>query len=400
MSSAVPNAAKFRTLLASRKMIVAPGAIDCITGRAIAQAGFSAVYMTGAGTSATLGYPDYGLITMSEMVGNASRISKSIDIPLISDSDTGFGNELNVFRTVQEFESAGVAAIHIEDQVFPKKCGHLDNKELVSREDFVAKIRAASAARRSKDFCIIARTDSRAVVGLEEAIERANLALANGADVAFVEAPQTMAEIEAVPKLVKGPCLLNVVRGGKTPEIELEVAERMGYAIAIVPGLLLGALGYGLGLLLWGRWGWRRPAAVLAISLVLQSLILMGAGLLVFENWLVVWFGGLLVFSLALPLALSALQTRWQQLVAPDPLPQVLAQRYRLEWAARLLAFVCSAVLADAVLAPLLAWKHWPAWLVGSLGQGPGRPLAVSLGAMGWVLLLALLLQRRMRMRT
>ena len=236
------NAARFHTLLASRKMIVAPGAIDCITGRAIAQAGFSAVYMTGAGTSATLGYPDYGLITMSEMVGNACRIVNSIDIPLISDSDTGFGNELNVFRTVQEFERAGVSAIHIEDQVFPKKCGHLDNKELVSREDFIAKIRAAAAARKSKDFCIIARTDSRAVVGLDEAVERANAALANGADVAFVEAPQTMEEIEAVPKRVKGPCLLNVVRGGKTPEIELETAERMGYAIAIVPGLLLGGI--------------------------------------------------------------------------------------------------------------------------------------------------------------
>jgi len=236
------NAANFRKLLAARKMIVAPGAIDCITGRAIAQAGFSAVYMTGAGTSATLGYPDYGLITMSEMVGNAARIVNSIDIPLISDSDTGFGNELNVFRTVQEFERSGVAAIHIEDQVFPKKCGHLDNKELVSREDFIAKIRAAAAARRSKDFCIIARTDSRAVVSLDEAVERANAALANGADVAFVEAPQTMAEIEAVPKRVKGPCLLNVVRGGKTPEIELETAERLGYAIAIVPGLLLGGI--------------------------------------------------------------------------------------------------------------------------------------------------------------
>ena len=236
------NAARFHTLLASRKMIVAPGAIDCITGRAIAQAGFSAVYMTGAGTSATLGYPDYGLITMSEMVGNACRIVNSIDIPLISDSDTGFGNELNVFRTVQEFERAGVSAIHIEDQVFPKKCGHLDNKELVSREDFIAKIRAAAAARKSRDFCIIARTDSRAVVGLDEAVERANAALANGADVAFVEAPQTMEEIEAVPKRVKGPCLLNVVRGGKTPEIELETAERMGYAIAIVPGLLLGGI--------------------------------------------------------------------------------------------------------------------------------------------------------------
>lgn len=236
------NAAKFRTLLASKKMIVAPGAIDCITGRAIAQAGFSAAYMTGAGTSATLGYPDYGLITMSEMVGNASRIVNSIDIPLISDSDTGFGNELNVFRTVQEFERAGVSAIHIEDQVFPKKCGHLNNKELVSREDFVAKIRAASAARKSKDFCVIARTDSRAVVSLDEAVERANAALAAGADVAFVEAPQTMAEIEAVPKRVKGPCLLNIVRGGKTPEIELETAERMGYAIAIVPGLLFGGI--------------------------------------------------------------------------------------------------------------------------------------------------------------
>jgi len=236
------NAANFRKLLSSGKMVVAPGAIDCITGRAIAQAGFSAAYMTGAGTSATLGYPDYGLITMSEMVGNASRIANSIDIPLISDSDTGFGNELNVFRTVQEFERAGVAAIHIEDQVFPKKCGHLDNKELVSREDFIAKIRAASAARLSKDFCIIARTDSRAVVSLDEAVGRANAALANGADVAFVEAPQTMEEIESVPKRVNGPCLLNVVRGGKTPEIDLDVAERMGYAIAIVPGLLLGGI--------------------------------------------------------------------------------------------------------------------------------------------------------------
>ena len=236
------NAASFRKLLSSGKMVVAPGAIDCITGRAIAQAGFSAAYMTGAGTSATLGYPDYGLITMSEMVGNASRIANSIDIPLISDSDTGFGNELNVFRTVQEFGRACVAAIHIEDQVVPKKCGHLDNKELLSREDFIAKIRAASAARRSKDFCIIARTDSRAVVSLDEAIERANAALANGADVAFVEAPQTMAEIDSVPKRVNGPCLLNVVRGGKTPEIDLDVAERMGYAIAIVPGLLLGGI--------------------------------------------------------------------------------------------------------------------------------------------------------------
>lgn len=233
------NAANFRSLLASGKMIVAPGAFDSISARAITQAGFPAVYMTGAGTSLTLGYPDYGLITMTEMVANATRIVNSIDVPLISDSDTGYGNELNVFRTVQEFERAGVAAIHIEDQVFPKKCGHLDNKEMVSREDYVAKIRAAAAARKSKDFCIIARTDSRASLGLDEAVARMNLALANGADIAFVEAPQTLEEIESMPKRVNGPCLLNVVRGGKTPEITLEMAERAGYAIAIVPGLLL-----------------------------------------------------------------------------------------------------------------------------------------------------------------
>lgn len=234
------QAAKFSAMLKSGKMIVAPGAIDCITGKLIDQAGFEAAYMTGAGTSATLGYPDYGLITMSEMVGNAARIANSISIPLISDSDTGFGNELNVFRTVQEFERAGVAAIHIEDQVFPKKCGHLDGKELVSREDFVAKIRAAAAAKRTPDFTVIARTDARAVAGFDEAIARAQLALANGADAVFVEAPQTMEEVEKVPKLIEGPCLLNMVRGGKTPEIPLADAERMGYAISILPGLLLG----------------------------------------------------------------------------------------------------------------------------------------------------------------
>jgi 2-methylisocitrate lyase-like PEP mutase family enzyme len=220
-------------------MVVAPGAIDGITGKAIERAGFAAAYMTGAGTSATLGYPDYGLLTMTEMVANAERIANAIAIPLISDADTGYGNELNVFRTVREFERAGVAAIHIEDQVFPKRCGHLDNKEVVSREDFVAKIRAAAAARRSRDFTIIARTDARAVVGFDEAIARGRLALANGADVVFVEAPQTLEELAQVPQRIQGPCLLNVVRGGKTPHLSLAEAERMGFRIAIVPGLLL-----------------------------------------------------------------------------------------------------------------------------------------------------------------
>jgi 2-methylisocitrate lyase-like PEP mutase family enzyme len=236
------QAAQLASLLRSGRMIVAPGAIDGITGRAIERAGFQAAYMTGAGTSATLGYPDYGLLTATEMIANATRIVNATTIPLISDADTGYGNELNVFRTVQDFERAGVAAIHIEDQTFPKRCGHLDNKELVSREDWIAKIRAAAAARRSRDFTIIARTDSRAVLGFDEAIERANLALANGADVAFVEAPQSLEEVAAVPRRVKGRCLLNVVRGGKTPEVPLAEAESMGYALAILPGLLLGGI--------------------------------------------------------------------------------------------------------------------------------------------------------------
>ncbi|SDX68786.1 2-Methylisocitrate lyase, PEP mutase family [Albimonas donghaensis] len=233
------HAASLRTLLKTGEMVVAPGAFDGITGRMVASAGFPAVYMTGAGTSMTLGYPDYGLITMTEMVANAQRIVHASDLPLISDADTGYGNELNVWRTVQEFERAGVAAIHIEDQAFPKKCGHLDDKELASREDFAAKIRAAAAARRSPDFTIIARTDARGPAGLDEAIARGNLALAAGADMIFVEAPQSMEEVAAVPRLIKGPCLFNMVRGGKSPDVSIAEARQMGFAVSIVPGLLL-----------------------------------------------------------------------------------------------------------------------------------------------------------------
>jgi len=162
--------------------------------------------------------------------------------------------------------------------------------------------------------------------------------------------------------------------------------------------LLLGACGYGLGYQLWRRWGWRRPRALLAAGLLLQSLILMGAGLQVFEGWPVVWGAGLLVFSLMLPLVLAALQGLWQRLAPPEQLPGLLAQRYRLEWGARLLAFAASAPLVDGLLRPALAWPQWPQWpqwLVASLGQGPGRPLAVGLGALGWVLLLAMVSQRR-----
>jgi len=232
-------ASGFRDLMKRDGMVVAPGAYDCITAKLIEQAGFAAVYMTGAGTAATLGYPDFGLVTMSEMVANAGRIAAAVDLPVIADADTGYGNELNVFRTVREFERSGVTGIHIEDQEFPKKCGHLEGKQVIPREDYLAKIRAAIAARRDKDFAIIARTDSRAVAGFDEAIARANGSLAAGADMAFVEAPQTLEEVAAVPRLVKGPCLLNVVRGGKTPDLDLRDAEVMGYKLAIVPGLLI-----------------------------------------------------------------------------------------------------------------------------------------------------------------
>jgi 2-methylisocitrate lyase-like PEP mutase family enzyme len=173
------------------------------------------------------------------MVANARRIAAAVEVPVLADADTGYGNELNVFRTVREFERSGVSGIHIEDQEFPKKCGHLEGKEIIAREGYLAKIRAAVAARRDQEFTIIARTDARAVAGFDEAIARANAALAAGADMAFVEAPQTLEEVAAVPRLVDGPCLLNVVRGGKTPDLDLREAERMGYRLAIVPALLI-----------------------------------------------------------------------------------------------------------------------------------------------------------------
>ncbi len=230
-----------RQQLAAPGMVIAPGAYDGIGARLIEQAGFSAVYMTGAGTSAARGFPDFGLLTMNEMVDNAAVMARSCNIPLIADADTGYGNELNVTRTVREYEARGVAAIHIEDQVSPKRCGHLDGKVVVSREEFVSKIRAAVEARKGREFIVIARTDARAMHDLDEAVWRANAALEAGADLAFVEATQTVEEAAAVPKRVKGPCLLNVVPGGRTPVYDLRQAEEMGYKLAILPGLMLKA---------------------------------------------------------------------------------------------------------------------------------------------------------------
>ncbi|MEM9028461.1 MAG: isocitrate lyase/PEP mutase family protein [Pseudomonadota bacterium] len=239
MPTAMAIRERLKAQITSSKLVVAPGVYDGLTGHLASNAGFETAYMTGAGTSIRKGYPDYGLLTMTEMVDNASDISAIDGLAVIADADTGYGNELNVTRTVQAYERAGVAAIHIEDQGFPKRCGHLDDKEIIPLDAYTAKIRAAVAARHDPNFLIIARTDARAVIGLEDAIRRANAALDAGADIAFVEAPQTLDEVRAVPKSVNGPCLFNLVYGGKTPAFELSEIEDIGFALAILPDVLL-----------------------------------------------------------------------------------------------------------------------------------------------------------------
>ncbi len=239
MSKAQDLRQSFKQMMAGDKLIVAPGVYDGLTATLATRTGFDAIYMTGAGTAAQKGYPDYGLLTMTEMVANAEVIATASNMPVIADADTGYGNELNVTRTVQEYERAGVAAIHLEDQGFPKKCGHLDDKEIIPLEDYLAKIRAAAAARQDKNFQIIARTDARAVVGFEEALRRSNAAVEAGADIVFLEAPQTMDELKAIPRQVNAPCLFNYVEGGKTPECDMKTVADMGFRLAILPGVLL-----------------------------------------------------------------------------------------------------------------------------------------------------------------
>ncbi|CAH1651093.1 Isocitrate lyase/PEP mutase family protein [Hyphomicrobiales bacterium] len=220
-------------------LVIAPGVIDAISARAVELAGFPACYMTGSGVSAAHGYPDMGLLTQTEMAASVRRISSSVAIPLIADGDTGYGNELNVIRAVREYEFAGAAAIQIEDQVFPKRCGHFEKKQIIENADFLNKIRAAVSARNRPDFLIIARTDAIALEGFDAAIDRANAAIDAGADVAFVEAPIDLDQMRAIPNRVKGPCLLNIVWRGKSPPVRFEDVEDMGYKIAILPSILL-----------------------------------------------------------------------------------------------------------------------------------------------------------------
>lgn len=233
-----------RKLVARRETIVAPGAYDALTARIFEQAGFPAVYMTGFGTTASLlGRPDVGLLTMSQMVDNARRMAQAVDVPLIADADTGYGNPLNVIRTVQEYERAGVSAIHVEDQVTPKKCGHMENKQVIAASEMVEKIHAAIEARTSPDFLIIARTDARAMEGLDNALRRARRYREAGADVLFVEAPQSEQEVAAVAReLSDAPLLFNFAEGGKTPPVSLDRLRELGYRIVIFPiGALLAA---------------------------------------------------------------------------------------------------------------------------------------------------------------
>jgi 2-methylisocitrate lyase-like PEP mutase family enzyme len=217
--------------------VLAPGAYDALSARLVESAGFPAVYMTGFGTAASaLGRPDVGLLTMSEMVGRAHAIVQAVGVPVIADADTGYGNPLNVIRTVHEYEQVGVSAIHLEDQVAPKKCGHLEGKQVVPAAEMVQKIRAATSARSSPDLLIIARTDARAVEGLPSAIERARRYREAGADVLFVEAPQSEAEVETVARELSGSWLLfNWAEGGRTPPIALETLRALGFALVIFP---------------------------------------------------------------------------------------------------------------------------------------------------------------------
>jgi 2-methylisocitrate lyase-like PEP mutase family enzyme len=231
------GAARLRALLNSGQTILAPGAFDPLAARLVEEAGFPAVYMTGFGTAAALiGRPDVGLLTMTEMVDNAARIAACVDIPVIADADTGYGNPLNVIRTVGAFEAAGVAAIHLEDQVAPKKCGHLEGKLVIPAAEMAAKIRAAAEARSQPDFVIIARTDARAVEGLAQALERARMYRDAGADALFVEAVVTEQEAQEVARAFPDvPLLFNWAEGGKTPPIGLDRLTELGFRIVIFP---------------------------------------------------------------------------------------------------------------------------------------------------------------------
>ena len=230
------KAKRLRDLLKEPGLVRAPGAFDAWSARLVEKAGFPVAYMTGYGASASvLGRPDIGLMTMSETVAQARNMAAAVDIPIIGDGDTGYGGILNVIRTVQEFETAGVAGLQLEDQVFPKRCGHMEGKQLIPKDEMTAKIKAAADARRSEAFVIVARTDARAVTGLQDAIARARAYADAGADVMFVEAPQTVEEMLEIAGAINLPLIANMVEKGKTPFLTADELEKIGYKMAIYP---------------------------------------------------------------------------------------------------------------------------------------------------------------------
>lgn len=230
------QAAKMRELLKTKKMVVAPGAHDAMTAKIIGRLGFDAVYMTGYGQSAShLGQPDVGLMTMSEMVARAANIVEAAGVPVIADADTGFGNAVNVMRTVREYEKAGVAVIQLEDQVMPKKCGHMIGREIIPMDEMVGKIKAAVDTRINPDFMIMARTDARTIMGIEEAIKRGQAYKEAGADIVFIESPETVAEMKMITNQIDGYTLANMVEGGRTPLLKNQELEAIGYNLTIYP---------------------------------------------------------------------------------------------------------------------------------------------------------------------
>lgn len=230
------KAAILRQLLSQKEILVAPGAHDVLTAKIIAKTGFKAVYFTGYGQAAShLGSPDVGLLTMTEMVARVRSFVSAVDVPVIADGDTGFGNVVNVMRTVREYEAAGAAAIQLEDQVAPKKCGHMTGRQVVPMEEMVGKIKAAVDAREDKDFVIIARTDSRTTMGIEEAIRRGKAYEEAGADVLFIESPENVEEMKLITSSFKVPVLANMVEGGRTPNLPVNELQALGYDLVIFP---------------------------------------------------------------------------------------------------------------------------------------------------------------------
>jgi 2-methylisocitrate lyase-like PEP mutase family enzyme len=227
---------KLCEMLSRNRLLLAPGAFDGLSARMVEEAGFEAVYLSGGSVARSTGVPDLGLMTMSEVIERASQVVSAVQIPVIADADTGYGNALNVVRTVREFERTGVAAIHIEDQVTPKRCGHLEGKEVIPLSEMENKLRAALEARSDPDFAIIGRTDSRAIHGLDDAIKRGQAFARLGVDAVFIEAAESEAELEAIGRsLHEVPLMVNMFKGGKTPLLPASRLEKMGYRIAIFP---------------------------------------------------------------------------------------------------------------------------------------------------------------------